>query len=259
VPNAIRSAVKLIAIGLFSLATYLFLLVTAGSLGLIQRLRRAPVSTGHWRTRIFRRWSRGVARLLGMRAEVHGTPPRTPFVLVSNHLSYVDVILLGGQLSCVFVAKAEVDRWPLVGALCRSVDTVFIDRKTKRDIPRVTQRLQDILADGRGVVLFPEGTSTKGEGVLRFRPGLLAEAARSGRSVSYASLSYKTPPGSRPARLAVCWWGDMPFPRHLIRLLGLPGFEASLTFGEEPIRETDRKLLATRLQRAVERQFQAVV
>ena len=257
-PTAIRSGVKLIALGLFSLGVYGFLLVTAGGLAVIRRVRGRPVSTGHWRTRIFRRWARGVAALVGLRVEVRGVPPRPPFILVSNHLSYVDVILLGGQLSSVFVAKAEVDRWPFVGALCRSVDTVFIDREIKRDIPRVTERLQSILADGRGVVLFPEGTSTKGDGVLPFRPGLLDEAARSGRPVSYASLTYRTLGGSPPAHQVVCWWGDMPFGKHLLRLMGLPGFEAILTFGGEPIRESDRKLLATRLQRAVQRQFQTV-
>ena len=157
------------------------------------------------------------------------------------------------------MAKAEVADWPLLGPLCRSVGTLFIDRASKRDIPRVMQSMEAVLEDGRGVIIFPEGTSTRGERVERFRPSLLDAAASSGRPVHYGSLSYRTPPRSVPAHLSVCWWGDMPFFRHLVGLLRLPTIHATLIFGEEPIRASDRKVLAERLQQAVQRQFQAVI
>jgi 1-acyl-sn-glycerol-3-phosphate acyltransferase len=157
------------------------------------------------------------------------------------------------------VAKADVAGWPLIGALCRSVNTMFIDRDIKRDIPRVMRQIDEDQDQGLGVVLFPEGTSTKGEGVQRFRPSLLEAAARAERPVRYASISYSTPPGSIPAHLSVCWWGGMPFMRHLLGLLALPWIDARLVFGEEPIQASDRKVLATRLRSAVERQLQTVV
>jgi 1-acyl-sn-glycerol-3-phosphate acyltransferase len=255
----LRIVAKLVAVALVSASMYLYLRVTASLLGAGQRLRGSRPSTGRWRGRIFRRWARCVARLVGMDAEVHGTPPQPPFILVANHLSYVDVILLGSTLDCVFVAKAEIADWPFVGSLCRAVDTVFIDRGSKRDIPRVTQQINETLRSGRGVVVFPEGTSTKGDTVRPFRSSLLEAAARAEQSVSYAALSYRTPPQSAPAHVAVCWWGDAPFYPHLIELLKLTRFQAKLTFGAEPIRESDRKVLATRLHHAVRQQFQAVV
>ena len=71
-------------------------------------------------------------------------------------------------------------------------------------------------------------------------------------------MSYRTPPGSVPAQLSVCWWGDMTFGKHLVGMLGLPEIRATLSFGEERILERDRKILAERLHYAVEAQFQPV-
>ena len=251
----VRVVLRLAAVALFTALTYAVLVV----LGLALRLVGGGRSLGRWRTRIFRTWSRGLLVLMGVVAEVQGRPPEPPFFLVSNHLGYLDIVLLAAQMPCVFVAKAEVAGWPVVGSLCRAADTLFIDRKVKRDIPRVVEQIERVLHGGRGVVIFPEGSSTKGAGVQRFRPSLLESAASARLPVSYAALSYRTPPGSAPAHLAVCWWGEMNFTPHLIELLGLPRIHATVCFGDEKIRESDRKVLARRLQDAVERQFQPVV
>ena len=106
------------------------------------------------------------------------------------------------------------------------------------------------------MVLFAEGTSSAGEEVLPFRSSLLEAAAGSRRPVCYASLSYQTPKSAAPAGTAVCWWGDMVFVDHLIKLFALPGFEARLRFGDETVQDDDRKALAAKLHQAVSRQFQ---
>jgi len=237
---------------------YVYLRVTDGLLRLFRRLRGSRESSGPWRARVLHAWAGVVARSLGARMEVRGEPPRPPFFLVSNHLSYVDIVLLAAQLPCVFVAKAEVASWPAFGAICRSVDTLFIDRENKRDIPRVTGRIEEILRDGRGVIIFPEGTSGRGDRVLRFKPSLLETAARTGLPVSYASLHYETPAGCPPAGELVCWFGGAGFLSHVLRLLQLPWFRGTVTFGERPISGGDRKSLATRLHAAVEQSFRPV-
>jgi len=234
---------------------YLYLRLTDGVLRAWRRLRGSRESTGRWRARVLHAWAAVVAHFLGMRMRPHGEAPRPPFFLVSNHLGYVDIVLLAAQLPCVFVAKSEVAGWPVFGAVCRSVDTLFIDRRHKRDIPRVTERLAEILRDGRGVVIFPEGTSGRGDRVMLFKPSLLETAVRTGLPVSYASLRYETPPGSPPASEVVCWYGGTGFLPHVFRLVQLPWFEASVTFGDQPIGGADRKGLATRLRAAVAENF----
>lgn len=255
----LRGIVKLLMLVVANLAFYLFLVATSAALAAWRGIAGRNTGTGRWRTTVFHAWGKVMARLIGMRVRVAGNPPEPPFVLVSNHLGYVDVILLASRLRCVIVSKAEVRDWPVVGRLCASVDTLFVQREQKRDIPRVMNEMERVLESGRGIVLFPEGTSSGGDGVLRFRASLLDSAARSGRPVHYASLSYRTPDGCRPARETVCWWGNMSFAPHVFNLLALRGFEARVVFGESPILEPDRKELAARLQREVERQFQTVI
>jgi 1-acyl-sn-glycerol-3-phosphate acyltransferase len=193
-----------------------------------------------------------------MRMEVQGKPPRPPFLLVSNHLSYVDVVVLASQLGAVFVARGDVAGWPVAGAMCRAADTIFVDRDNRRDVERVLRRMEEMLRQGRGVVLFAEGTSSAGQTVLPFRPSLLAAAARSGLPVFHASLTYVAAPGGPSPATTVCWWGDMTMGRHVIRLFRLPGFSVKVRFGERAIRENDRKILAGKLHEAVCAQFEPV-
>jgi 1-acyl-sn-glycerol-3-phosphate acyltransferase len=257
--ESIRALTRLLAVSLTNLGFYVFLMGSDAMLWVYRRIRGDRRGTAGWRTRVFHAWGRAMARLLGMQVEVRGRAPQPPFVLVSNHLGYVDVVLLASLLHCVFVSKAEVRDWPVVGRLCASVDTLFIRRESKRDIPRVIEQMERIFRSGRGIVLFPEGTSSAGEGVLPFRPSLLASAARAGLPIHYASIGYRTRDGAPSAREAVCWWGEMPFGGHVMRLLGLSGFDARVVFGETPVAETDRKLLAQRLRTEVERRFRPVI
>jgi 1-acyl-sn-glycerol-3-phosphate acyltransferase len=193
-----------------------------------------------------------------MRPEIRGIPPEAPFFLVTNHLGYMDVILLASCTPSVFVSKAEVAGWPVLGRFCRSVDTIFLDREFKRDLPRVVEEIDEVLRGERGIVVFPEGTSTRGETVLPFRPSLLEVPVRAGLSVSWAALSYRTPPGERPADRSVCWWGGAGFVGHFLGLLGLPWFAATVAFGEEPVVESDRKRLADRLRRSVRNRLRTI-
>jgi 1-acyl-sn-glycerol-3-phosphate acyltransferase len=212
-----------------------------------------------WRSRVFGTSARFVARLVGMRVTVEGAAPQAPFFLVSNHLSYVDIVLLASQLPCRFVAKREVRGWPLLGSLAAALGTIFLDRADHRDILRVNDRIGEALDAGEGVVVFAEGTSTGGDGVLPLRPSLLEVPARRAFPVTCAAISYRTPGGEPSADRSVCWWGDMRFPDHLFRLLMLPGFHARLTFASAPVCESDRKHLARELYQRITEKFTPVV
>ena len=204
-------------------------------------------------------WARGCMRILGATIEIEGSAPRGAFFLVSNHLSYVDVIVLLTQLEGVLLARSDVARWPIFGLLARSTGTLFVDRARRADLPRVIAEVERTLERNMGVVVFPEGTSSEGAEVKRFKPGLFEVAVRTRTPVSCATLSYETDPRHPPAHLSVCWWGDMTFPGHFYRLFGLPGFRARVSFGDEPIVATDRKVLAVEAQRAVAARFVPVV
>jgi 1-acyl-sn-glycerol-3-phosphate acyltransferase len=204
---------------------------------------------------IFQSWSSVLLHIVGARVVVSGKPPKRPFFLVSNHLSYLDIPVLASRIPGVFVAKKEIRSWPVIGFLCYCMGTIFIDRSSRRDIPRVLARLDRVMRFGEGVMIFPEGTSSQGASVLPFRPPLLEAAAASDVPVSCAALRYATADGEAPAHLAVCWWGGMAFSSHLIELLKLPGFTAEISFGSTPVVENDRKRLADRLWSEVDGLF----
>lgn len=189
-----------------------------------------------------------------LRVSMRGEPPKPPFILVSNHLGYLDVITLLSSAPGVFVSRADLASWPVLGILARLAGTIFIDRTLRRDVARVNNLISEVLDSGRGILMFPEGTSSGGSEVLPFRSSLLEPAVRTGQAVSYASLAYATPAGYEPASQSVCWWGDMTFVDHFMSLLGLPYVEATLTFGERPILAESRHELAARLHTAVSEQ-----
>ncbi|KAB2953965.1 MAG: 1-acyl-sn-glycerol-3-phosphate acyltransferase [Thermoanaerobaculia bacterium] len=219
----------------------------------------SPRTCARWHGRVFQAWSRTLCRILAVRVGVTGPAPEPPFVLVSNHVSYLDILVLGTRLPCVYVAKAEIDEWPVFGAMCRAVNTIFIDRKAKRDVTRVMKEMEGMLAAHQGIVVFAEGTSGAGDAVLPFRSSLLDLPARLGRPVHWAAISYGLPEGSPPAHLSVTWWGDMPLLPHVRALARLDRIDASVVFGAESLHDGDRKLLAERLHRAISAAFSPMV
>jgi len=208
--------------------------------------------------RIVRRWAKRMCRILGLNVETRGTPPSGDFLLVCNHLSYVDVIVIMSQVDARLLSKAEVKGWPVLGWLARYAGTLFVDRERRRDLPRVIADIRAMLALGRGVVFFPEGTSSPGIELLPFKPSLFEVAAAGELPLATAALRYATPPGERPAQWSVSWWGDMEFVPHLLAFLRLPSVDATLTYGEEHVRGSERKALALAAHDAVHAIFEPV-
>ncbi len=235
-----------------TLLGYLVWLPVSLVLLVFPRQRRA------WRRLVMGSWARSMCWILRIRLEITGAPPRPPCLLVANHLGYVDILVLASSVPAVFVAKSEIRGWPILGALAAQFGTVFLERARKRAIPEVNQRIARAVEAGDVVVIFPEATSTKGETVLPFRPGLLAPASDGLLPVWAASLSYETRLPDPQASQAVCWWGDMTFGPHVLKLFSLSGVHARVTFAPQAVRHADRKELAGILWQQVHGAFTPV-
>ncbi len=194
-------------------------------------------------------WGHGVALTWGMRIRVHGTPPRAPFFLVSNHISYTDIVLLCAICPGWFVSKAEVASWPAIGPLTRMANTIYIDRETRRDVHRMNTLIANLVRDGGGVGFYPEGTTSDGSSVLPFKPSLLQPAVEMDLPVSCAAIRYETKPGAP----SVAWIGDEEFAPHAKRLFSGPRFTAHVTFDSQTYHADNRKDLARITQEAVTR------
>ena len=202
-----------------------------------------------------RYWGKGHFWLLGMKLVVHGTPPAPPYYLVSNHVSYIDIMLFGGHLGCCFVSKGSVARWPLVGFIATSMQVLFIDRKNKRDTVRINELIQHTLEQGDGIVVFAESRIFRGLDVAPFKSALIEPAVANNLPVHYATISYETPETSPPASEIIGWWRPETFLHHISRLLRHRSFTANLHYGASPIEGEDRKLLAKQLHQAVQENF----
>lgn len=209
----------------------------------------------YWRQIIFRKWSQWFVQISNMSIEIIGTPPQPPFFLVCNHLSYTDIPVIRAVVEGVYVAKGEIEGWFLAGTIVRNMGNIFIDRRNKRDIPRASTNVLNALERGEGVIIFPEGTSTKGEEVLPFKSSFLEFAARTDLPVHYASISYQTPSDEPPPSYSVCWWDDTSLAEHLWRFFQLREVKVLMTFGDKPIQNPNRKELAKELWQAVREKF----
>lgn len=176
--------------------------------------------------------ARIVLRSLGIRYQVEGTPPQSG-VVVANHLSYLDILILSSAMPCFFVAKAEIDRWPFFGKAARTGGTMFINRSSLASAEKVSAMIAERLALPVPVLFFPEGTSTDGSAVLRFHSRLFEPAVQAGAPVTTATLRYVLRDGSDERDL--CWFGDDPFLPHLWKALGCGGFTAEVRFGEPQV------------------------
>ncbi len=250
--RALRAAMRAMALAACTALTVVGLLLSR----LLEVI--APQVADRFERWVARRWARSSAWILGLRISLEGQPPAGRYLLVSNHLSYIDIVTLMNVLDARFLSKAEVASWPLIGPVTRLARTLFVDRTRRADLPRVIAEIESVLEGGRSVVFFPEGTSSAGYEVLPFKASLFEAAARGGLEIACATLHYATPDHEPPAELSVCWWGDTSFGAHILPLLGLSRFEAQVRFSETRLAGTDRKQLANDAREEVLRLFRPV-
>jgi len=189
-------------------------------------------------------WLQQAARMIlksvGIGSHVEGQPPVCGLV-VSNHLSYLDIVIISAAMPCFFVAKMEIGGWPFFGKAARTGGTIFLDRSSLASAMSVAEQMTERLRLPVPVLLFPEGTSTDGAQVLRFHSRLIDPSTTAGAPITAAALRYVIEGGVEEREL--CWYGDEPFATHLWKVLGVAGFSAQLRFFEPQI-YSDRRTAA---------------
>jgi 1-acyl-sn-glycerol-3-phosphate acyltransferase len=215
----------------------LFLAVTGGLLALYP----VAIVLGRRARWIFRRtWCRSVCRIVNVRRRARGAPfSACPTMLVANHVSYLDIIILGSLTDATFIAKSEVEGWPLFGFIARLAGTMFIKRHWRQALIQ-RNAIAARMRDDESFVLFAEGTSTNGLAVKPFKTSLLSVAEPwvldRPVAVQAVTLAYSRLADGTPISLANCdlyaWYADMPFMPHLWEVLGRPGLEVEIEFRE---------------------------
>ncbi len=161
-----------------------------------------------------------------------GQLERGGYVIIANHVSYVDGIVLGSIFPIVFVSKREVRKWPVVGQWNVLCGTIFINRQRKNEVGALVREMTRKLRQEANILLFPEGTSTNGEKMLPFQTVPLAAPLRSRSIIVPVTLAYTTideQPVTAVNRDFVYWYGDMDFVTHFWNLLGRRGVEVLVT------------------------------
>jgi 1-acyl-sn-glycerol-3-phosphate acyltransferase len=187
--------------------------------------------------RLARRYHRWTSRLMGFRVTVKGERSRQhPTLYVSNHMSYVDIEILGGLIDGCFVAKSDVAHWPLFGWLAKLQQCVFVDRQV-RSTAEQRDAIRRRLDAGDNLILFPEATSGDGTRLLPFKSALLSVADYAGaqgpllvQPVSIVYLRLDGIPLGRSYRPFFAWYGDMSLAPHLWEMMGLGTVDVEVVF-----------------------------
>lgn len=209
-------------------------------------------------------WHRAMLSAFGMRVQVHGMPPAPGegTLLAANHVSWVDIMVLGSVAPLSFIAKEEVRFWPLFGQLARLQRTVFVARERRRTVKQQNADIAERLKAGDTLVLFPEGTTSDGNFIFPFKSALFAAVGivagehatvRRVQPVSIAYTGWHGLPMGRFDRPLAAWPGDVTLAPHLLGILRHGVLDIVVRFGD-PIdvdATTDRKALCARCEAQV--------
>ena len=202
--------------------------VAAAMLGLL-----FPRASRKTRRRLHGWWSGRLLRILNITSQAKGALPlgdASMAMVVANHISWVDVFFVSSIRTTRFIAKSEVRDWPVVGWVTERAGTIFIRRARRRDTARINEEVHAALGEGDCVGLFPEGTTTEGDRLLKFHSSLFEPAVANGARVYPAAIRYQYPDGS-PCR-AMAYVGDLSFMQSLGLILRQRTVTAQIVFGE---------------------------
>ncbi len=190
-----------------------------------------PISRAPRRAALLQWWSAKLLRILNVQLRVSGrrlAQHARNTVLTANHISWLDIFVINAAHPARFVAKSEIRGWPVVGWLCAMTGTIFIERGKRRDTARIAAVMHDALQAGDTLGLFPEGTTTAGDHLLKFNSSLFEPAIANRVHLAPAALRYLTVEGARCE--AVAFIGELSFFQSLRAIIGQRAITAELLF-----------------------------
>ena len=198
-------------------------------------------------------WSAQLLAHAGVRLRVVGSPPVAgPVLLVANHISWLDIPVLHAARHCRFVSKSDVQGWPLIGTLATAAGTLYIERSSRRDALRMVGLMQEALARGEVLAVFPEGTTGDGRSMLPFHANLIQAAVAAGAPVVPVGLRFADK-ASGATSFAPSYQGDETLLGSIWRTLGAPPIEAVVHYGQaEQAQGRDRRAWAQQLHATVD-------
>lgn len=215
---------------------------------------RFPVLTPDQQHARVQVWSQQLLALAGVRLRVVGQPPTTgPVMLVANHISLLDIPVMHAARHCRFVSKSDVKGWPLVGTLATAAGTLYIERTSRRDALRMVQTMQEALARGEVLAVFPEGTTGDGRVMLPFHANLLQAAVLAQAPVQPVGLRFADR-ASGTTSFAPSYIGDETLLGSIWRTLSAPAIDAVVHYGTSELANgRDRRAWARDVQETIER------
>lgn len=172
-------------------------------------------------------WTKGAALILGLIINRTGKPCNEPKLIVSNHISWLDIVAISATQPCVFIAKSTVVRWPVIGFLANISGTLFLDRQNRKDLYRVMNKGKTAIDDGISLVFFPEATTTDGKQIKPFHPSIYQTAIDMNCAIQAVAICY---PEKNNKASAAPYIDNDSFLNHLFRILKKPGINVCLHY-----------------------------
>nr|WP_295785178.1 lysophospholipid acyltransferase family protein [Rhodoferax sp.] len=238
--NRLRAVWRLLRVVLHLLGGVWTIYTLVPRLTLVQKHARVQV------------WALAMLDCLAIKLVVRGSPPLTgPMLLVANHISWVDIVVMHATRHCRFVSKDEIARWPVVSTLANAADTLYITRESRRDAMRVVHQMAQCLRDGDVLAIFPEGTTGDGSTLLPFHANLLQAAISADAPVQPVALQF-VDTATGQISFAPCYVGDDTLWQSLWRTLKANNVVAMVQFGTpEQAQGRDRRAWAADLRQTI--------